>query len=377
MAQRAIREFDAKRLLDVVGDRVLVGPGTRLEPMAGKLVVKPDELVGKRGKHGLVKVGSWEEIKEYLGEYRGKEIEISGVKDSLEYFLIEPYVEHSEEWFVAIRTAKEGDEILWSKKGGVEVEREKVESTMVPLGKEYKGRWRDLYQKFVKLDFTSLEINPLAKVGNKFIPLDVKARLDDAAKFWHLRDWQGVEFPTPWGRRKLAEEELIESLDEKSGASLKLTVLNRKGRVWLLVAGGAGSVVYADTVADLGYVQELANYGEYSGNPSTEEMYQYTKAVAGVMLREGKETAGKKLLVGGAVANFTDVAKTFRGMIQALSEVGKELRNQGVEILVRRGGPNYEEGLAMMEQFGQESGIKVRVFGPETPMTKIVELCLR
>jgi len=143
------------------------------------------------------------------------------------------------------------------------------------------------------------------------------------------------------------------------------------------VAGGAGSVVYADTVAGLGDVQELANYGEYSGNPSTEEMYQYTKAVAGVMLREGKETAGKKLLVGGAVANFTDVAKTCRGMIQALSEVGKELRNQGVEILVRRGGPNYEEGLAMMEKFGQESGVSTQVFGPETPMTGIVELCLR
>lgn len=379
MAQRAIREFDAKRLIGAGGEGVLVGPETKLRPFdfaQGKWVIKPDELVGKREKQGLVKIGNWGEIRAFLDEYRGKEIEISGVKDRLEYFLIETYVEHEEEWFVAIRNRAEGDEILWSKQGGVEVEKQKPESILVPLGKEYKGQWRDLYRKFVELDFTSLEINPLAKVGNKFVPLDVKARLDDAARFWHLGDWGEIEWPDPWGRRKLPEEKMIEALDEKSGASLKLTVLNPKGRIWLLVAGGAASVVYADTVADLGYVKDLANYGEYSGNPSTEEMYQYVKLFSKVMLREGKETEGKKLLIGGAVANFTDVAKTFQGMIRALNEVSEELKRQEIEILVRRGGPNYEAGLAMMKKFGQESGVKTRVFGPEIAMTKIVEMCV-
>ena len=37
-------------------------------------------------------------------------------------------------------------------------------------------------------------------------------------------------------------------MDEKSGASLKLTVLNPKGRVWTMVAGGGGSVIYTDMV---------------------------------------------------------------------------------------------------------------------------------
>ena len=44
---------------------------------------------------------------------------------------------------------------------------------------------------------------------------------------------------------------------------------------------------------------------------------------------------------------------------------------------MRLGGPNYKEGLAMMEQFGQEGEIKVQVFGPETAMTKIINVCLR
>lgn len=53
-------------------------------------------------------------------------------------------------------------------------------------------------------------------------------------------------------------------MDSKTGASLKLTVLNPKGRVWTMVAGGGASVIYADTISDLGASDELANYGEYS-----------------------------------------------------------------------------------------------------------------
>ncbi len=44
-------------------------------------------------------------------------------------------------------------------------------------------------------------------------------------------------------------------------------------RVWLMVAGGGASVIYTDTVGDLGFAQELGNYGEYSGAPNTQETY--------------------------------------------------------------------------------------------------------
>lgn len=32
-----------------------------------------------------------------------------------------------------------------------------------------------------------------------------------------------------------------------------------------MVAGGGASVIYSDTICDLGGASELANYGEYSG----------------------------------------------------------------------------------------------------------------
>ncbi len=103
----------------------------------------------------------------------------------------------------------------------------------------------------------------------------------------------------------------IRELDSKSGASLKLTILNPKGRIWTMVAGGGASVIYrsvvhalcvmkpnlfvvmdpslffffsllapslivdfsffcsflSDTICDLGGASDLANYGEYSGAP--------------------------------------------------------------------------------------------------------------
>lgn len=42
-----------------------------------------------------------------------------------------------------------------------------------------------------------------------------------------------------------AQEAYIAELDAKSGASLKLTILNKKGRIWTMVAGGGASVIYA------------------------------------------------------------------------------------------------------------------------------------
>ncbi len=83
MAQRGIREYDAKRLLarylpeylhdfSYKGDLALVGPETDLEELATanpwlkttRLVVKPDQLFGKRGKHGLVLLDAdWDQAK--------------------------------------------------------------------------------------------------------------------------------------------------------------------------------------------------------------------------------------------------------------------------------------------------------------------------
>ena len=68
----------------------------------------------------------------------------------------------------------------------------------------------------------------------------------------------------------------------QTSASLKFTVLNPKGRIWTMVAGGGASVIYADTVGDLGYASELGNYAEYSGAPNEDEVLQYARVVIDV-----------------------------------------------------------------------------------------------
>ena len=230
----------------------------------------------------------------------------------------------------------------------------------------------------VDYHFVYLELNPFTFVGESVVPLDTVAKVDDYASYQCAEKWNGLKFPSPFGLQKTPEEERVSELDERTGASLKLTVLNSEGRIWNLVAGGGASVIYADTVADLGFTKELANYGEYSGNPSTELTYEYTKTILDLMTRK-KDPKGrpKFLIVGGGIANFTDVAKTFTGIIQAIEGYKDKLKKTNVKIYVRRGGPNYKEGLNNMRKMGKRLGLPVEVYGPETHMTRIVSMALK
>lgn len=45
-------------------------------------------------------------------------------------------------------------------------------------------------------------------------------------------------------------------------------------------------VCLSDTICDLGGVDELANYGEYSGAPSEQQTYDYAKTILSLMTRE-------------------------------------------------------------------------------------------
>ena len=128
-------------------------------------------------------------------------------------------------------------------------------------------------------------------------------------------------------------------------------------------------------VFNKGFCKELANNGEYSGNPNQEEAEQYTRAVLGLLLKS--KSKKKVLFIGGAVANFTDIANTFTGVIAAIDAVAEQLRDQGVKVFVRRGGPRQEIGLAKIEACLQRHGILGSVHTPETPLTEVVGRALK
>ena len=62
---------------------------------------------------------------------------------------------------------------------------------------------------------------------------------------------------------------------------------------------------------------------------------------------------GKILIIGGGIANFTNVAATFKGIVRALRQFQQKLIEGNVSIYVRRAGPNYQEGLRMMRELGK------------------------
>jgi len=157
---------------------------------------------------------------------------------------------------------------------------------------------------------------------------------------------------------------------------LKFTILNPIGRIWNLVAGGGASVIFADTVSDLGFGHELGNYGEYSGAPNEEETYHYARTFLSVATKFPQFTP-KALIIGGAIANFTDVLKTFKGIIHALKEFRQKLFDQKFAIFVRRAGPNYQTALKLMQNLSEQFQIPFHLFGPENPMTSIIPLAVK
>jgi ATP citrate (pro-S)-lyase len=375
-----------------------------------KGVIKPDQLIKRRGKHGLVKVGTRDELRKWFEEKKGSYIQIGKTNGRLSSFIIEPFCAHqdSDELYIAIYSRRQQDIILFYEQGGVEVgdvdakarqleipvtlsDKDMgitdselatllgpLEASKKPIVGEFMRR---LYEVYKANHFTYLEINPLVVVKNKVYILDLAAKLDETALFlcseqWKTRDNELVTFPAPFGRDLSPEEKYIAELDAKTGASLKLTILNRKGRIWTMVAGGGASVVFTDTVCDLGGAGELANYGEYSGDPSESQTFEYAKTILTIMTEGTPHPEGKVLIIGGSIANFTNVAGTFKGIVRAFETLIDKIREHKITVYVRRGGPNYQEGLRKIKEAGIKLDLPIHVYGPDTHMTAVVGAAL-
>ncbi|XP_057293409.1 ATP-citrate synthase-like [Hydractinia symbiolongicarpus] len=416
MSSKAIFEGDGKRLLKLhLKDDSFKSPSfinisehDNLDeisvdwPKEEKLVVKPDQLIKRRGKLGLLKVNTdWTGVKDWLNLKRGHEIQVEKTTGKLKNFIVEPFVKHeqNEEMYVCIYTQRDEDVILFHHQGGMDIGDVdgKALRLTIPIGKELEisriqsellknvcdssktriGSFiKNLFVVYVDLHFTYLEINPLVVKEDGIYVLDLAAKIDQTAEYLCSRQWGKITFPPPFGREAYPEEAFIADLDAKSGASLKLTVLNKKGKIWTMVAGGGASVVYSDTIAELGGSTEMANYGEYSGAPSETQTFEYAKTILKLMTEGEPFPDGKILIIGGGIANFTNVSATFAGIVKALQMYQQELIKHQVKIFVRRGGPNYQEGLRIMRDLGETLGVPMHVFGTETHMTAIVGMAL-
>jgi succinyl-CoA synthetase beta subunit len=344
-------------------------------------VVKVDQAVKGRYKKGLVLLDV-------------KEDEIAASIDSLrrkgyEYFIIEPYFSHTsqDERYLSLLRDRKGYFLSYSRIGGVDVEShsEAVHTVLLndatdwsALGAEMgiaKAQLQTLLSTFIENHFTFLEINPYTVVDSTEISiLDAAVEVDDAASHF-TQGWTESDIRRPGLVATMPSEKTVLELDAKSPASFNLSVLNPNGSIFLLLSGGGASVVIADEVFNRGFGDMLANYGEYSGNPTAHETYVYTAEILKLVLAS---SAKKKIVfIGGAVANFTDIASTFTGVIKAFSEFTGQLQKSNVRVYVRRGGPRQEIGLAKIRAALEEYDLYGGVYDPTTSITGALDVALK
>ena len=129
----------------LISDKIVsVGPDTDLAKLPNqykwlnteRLVVKPDQLIKRRGKNKLILVDAdYDQAKAWIDEESKAPITVYGSFDSdgkptgkgtvgkLTHFIIEPLTPHkdSDECYLAITSTKYGDTILFYNEGGVNV----------------------------------------------------------------------------------------------------------------------------------------------------------------------------------------------------------------------------------------------------------------
>ncbi len=353
----------------------------------GKLVAKAHEALGSRFKLGLVKVGldvaaAKAAVREMLGKQVGS-ITVTQV-------IVSEMVPHKDEYYAAVKSTRDGAEVLLANCGGIEVESnwDRVKKLPVEVGAkpaadaleklaaeagfagpvakkmaEFAGK---LFACFDGEDAQYLEVNPaVVREGDgALVALDAVTLLDADAKFRHP-DWD-FPFAAEFGRAYTKHELEVMSVDSKIKGSVKFIEIPG-GDTAMLPAGGGASVYYSDAVVARG--GKLANYAEYSGDPPDWAVEVLTEKVCSL-------PGIKNIIVGGAIANFTDVKKTFGGIIAGFRKAKSDGKLNGVKIWVRRGGPREKEGLEAMRAL-REEGFDIQVYDRNTPLTDIVDMALQ
>ncbi len=372
MARVKLSEYAAKTLLatDYTGIEIhLASLDEDIQQLvAGQsYIIKVDQGIKKRGKQGLISLN----VKKAAVKKAVQELASKG----FERFIAESMLPHedSEEQYLSIERVREGMRFLYSPRGGVDIEEhpESVElytaMNDVPLP---RGFLEHIVSVMNKEHLSFVEINPLVVRGDKCVLLDAAVLADSAGS------WQ-----SSWGENDIVQvgtkstaERAITGLNDGSPASFSFRVLNPDGAIWLLLSGGGASITIADEAANRGKADLIGNYGEYSGGPTREETQLYTEAVLEQLFQSSAPR--KAIIIAGGVANFTDVKKTFAGIIDALTERMGELKAAGIVVYVRRGGPNEKEGLALMERFLKRHDMYGSVHGSRDVLTTVIDEAL-
>lgn len=382
MARVAITEYAAKKL--VLGDEysgVSVTQETVEESVSSLdeksvYIVKIDVGIKKRGKQGLIRLNvTKNEAAKALNE-------LFALGHSR--CVIEEMVPHGteEERYISIDLQRNGALVLYSQRGGVEIEEniEEIQRLFVPRAEVLAGETAltlegvplsSLLSSMQQYHLSFLEINPFLAVNNAFLALDMAVEIDDT-KAGKLPAWAHDHII----RKANSEQEMAVLLqDEGTAAALTLKTLNKDGSILTLLSGGGASLVAMDALVTAGLQEKIINYSEYSGAPTRDETHAYANTLMQVLF--ASQSPKKVILIAGGVANFTDIMTTFQGLVDAFTDNIKQLQKEDIYVCIRRGGPNQEKGLAHLRDFLASHGIKHDVHGPSLSLGEVGTLVMK
>ncbi len=352
-------EFEGKKLLQDAGINIPNGQIVSSDSDSGNTrmtiqppcVLKAQVLSGKRAQAGgIIILDKGDDVKGSLEGLFKKTI--NGEK--VDQILVEEKLDYgSQEYYLSISydTDTRGPVLTMSVQGGTGVEQRKAEVFPIdPLKTSYntivandviKPVVDRLVRLFFDQDCLLLEINPLVKVGDQWIALDAKVKLDESAAPKH-EDWNFPPRSAP-GHTPTENEIAAKKIDEGDYRGVAgSTYFDLPGDIAVLSSGGGVSLTAMDALIKEG--GQPANFTEYSGNPPKEKVLKLTKIVL------NKPNIHGLWVIGTVAANFTDIYETLSGFMEAL----KELKSEGIKldypIVIRRGGPRDKEAFEMLRE---------------------------
>lgn len=349
------------------------------------VVLKAQTLSGNRAaKGGIVKMET-DSLVEVLT--RAQELMKTGLAgESVGSVLVEEMVSGiKSESYVALKwdTMTRGPVLLFTAKGGSGIEQRQGDSagklstypidvlhpqaslqhlvTQLKLSEHWGTFLEKLWKVFYENDANLVEVNPVFELDSgELIAGDAKVDLNELAEFRHP-EWAEYPKRTLFMRVPTAMEEEAKKINEMdhrgvAGASF----FEFDGEIGIMASGGGASLLAMDALMASGL--KPANYTEYSGNPTREKVAALTKLV---LSKKGL----KGLWVVGGNANFTDIFETLAGVMDGLEATTPKVQ---YPIVIRRGGPRWEEAFAMVKERSKKGGFDITLFGPADPMLDTV-----
>lgn len=322
-----------------------------------KWVVKAQVHAGGRGKAGGVKLcDSLDEIRTYTDQLLGSSLtthQSGGVGLPVNAVYVEKPADIQSELYLSVLVDRASRKVTFiaSPEGGMDIEEvaantpEKImQIAMHPatgflpyqarqvgffLGldksqvKEFVKVMKGLYDMFVSMDASLVEINPLVTTGDGgLVALDGKLNFDDNALFRH-REIAEMRDPSQENER------------EAEAAEHDLNYIQLDGNIGCMVNGAGLAMGTMDLVKLHG--GEPANFLDVGGGTTTERV---TAAFKLILAGEGIQAILVNIF--GGIVRCDLIAE---GIIAAAREVGIE-----VPVVVRLEGTNAEEGRKMLEE---------------------------